>query len=85
MLQFRRSLTKSQIRGGHRNLTGIKGIGSLGASILLSVIGNVNDFAQEGNLGAYFGIVSRHQGNSASLVPGCSEPRKDSNDAENIS
>src|SRR6266700_1907762 len=46
---------------GHRNLTSIKGIGSLGASILLSVIGNVNDFAHEGKLAAYFGFVPRVQ------------------------
>jgi transposase len=44
---------------GYRNLTSIKGIGSLGAGILLSVIGDVNDFAQEGKLAAYFGIVPR--------------------------
>src|SRR6201986_3215922 len=30
---------------GHRNLTSIKGIGNLGASILLSVIGDIDDFA----------------------------------------
>jgi transposase len=46
---------------GYRNLTSIKGIGSLGAGILLSVIGDVNDFAQEGKLAAYFGIVPRVQ------------------------
>ena len=31
----------------------------LGATILLSVIGDVNDFASEGKLAAYFGIVPR--------------------------
>ena len=46
---------------GYRNLTSIKGIGSLGASILLSVIGDVGDFAHEGKLAAYFGIVPRVQ------------------------
>src|SRR6516225_12243999 len=46
---------------GYRNLTSIKGIGSLGAGILLSVIGDVNDFAREGQLAAYFGIVPRVQ------------------------
>ena len=46
---------------GHRNLTSIKGIGSLGASILLSVIGAIDDFADEGKLAAYFGIVPRVQ------------------------
>jgi transposase len=44
---------------GPGNLTKIKGIGSLGASILLSVIGNVRDFSDEGKLASYFGIVPR--------------------------
>jgi transposase len=44
---------------GWENLTSIKGIGSTGASILLSTIGNVVDFADEGKLAAYFGIVPR--------------------------
>jgi len=44
---------------GHRNLTSIKGIGGLSGSILLSIIGDINDFAEEGNLAAYFGIVPR--------------------------
>jgi transposase len=51
----------SQKLKGYRNLTSIKGIGSLGAGILLSVIGDVNDFAREGQLAAYFGIVPRVQ------------------------
>jgi len=46
---------------GHPNLTSIKGIGNLGASILLSVIGDIDDFANEGKLAAYFGIVPRVQ------------------------
>jgi transposase len=44
---------------GHGNLTSIKGIGSLGASILLSVIGDIRDFPDEGKLASYFGIVPR--------------------------
>jgi transposase len=44
---------------GHTNLTSIKGIGGLSGSILLSIIGDINDFAEEGNLAAYFGIVPR--------------------------
>ena len=44
---------------GYGNLTSIKGIGSLGASILLSVIGDVRDFPDEGRLASYFGIVPR--------------------------
>jgi transposase len=44
---------------GHTNLTSIKGIGDLGASILLSVIGDVEDFPSAEKLAAYFGIVPR--------------------------
>jgi len=44
---------------GHTNLTSIKGIGRLSGSILLSIIGDIHDFAEEGNLAAYFGIVPR--------------------------
>jgi transposase len=44
---------------GYENLKSIKGIGDVGASVLLSVIGDVNDFEDEGKLSAYFGIVPR--------------------------
>mgnify|MGYP000650021218 CR=1 FL=1 len=44
---------------GHKNLRSIKGIGDLGATILLSVIGDIQDFAHPGKLAAYFGIVPR--------------------------
>lgn len=44
---------------GHKNLTSIKGIGEKGASILLSVIGDIEDFPDEGKLASYFGIVPR--------------------------
>src|SRR6201987_1592401 len=44
---------------GHKNLTSIKGIGPLTGSILLSVIGDIGDFPDEGKLAAYFGIVPR--------------------------
>jgi transposase len=44
---------------GHGNLTSIKGIGGLSGSILLSIIGDIHDFPEEGNLAAYFGIVPR--------------------------
>ena len=44
---------------GHKNLTSIKGIGDRGAAILLSVIGDIDDFADESKLSAYFGIVPR--------------------------
>ena len=44
---------------GHANLVSIKGIGPKAASILLSVIGEVNDFESEEKLASYFGIVPR--------------------------
>lgn len=44
---------------GYENLKSIKGIGDVGAGVLLSVIGDVNDFADEGKLASYFGIVPR--------------------------
>jgi len=44
---------------GHENLTSIKGIGDTNATILLSVIGNVEDFADDKKLAAYLGIVPR--------------------------
>jgi len=44
---------------GWENLLRIKGIGETGASILLSTIGRIEDFADEGKLAAYFGIVPR--------------------------
>jgi transposase len=46
---------------GHKNLTSIKGIGPLTGAILLAVIGDIDDFADEGKLAAYFGIVPRIQ------------------------
>lgn len=44
---------------GHKNIKSIKGIGDVSAGILLSVIGDVNDFQDPGKLAAYFGIVPR--------------------------
>lgn len=44
---------------GHENLTSIKGIGAKSAAILVSVIGDVNDFETEDKLASYFGIVPR--------------------------
>lgn len=42
---------------GHVNLLSIKGIGEKSATILLSVIGKIEDFESEGKLASYFGIV----------------------------
>lgn len=44
---------------GYENVTSIKGIGKKSAAILLSVIGDVNEFANENKLAAYFGLVPR--------------------------
>lgn len=44
---------------GHKNLASIKGIGDKSATVLLSVIGDVNDFADKDKLASYFGIVPR--------------------------
>ncbi len=52
---------ESQKLDGHKNLTSIKGIGGLSAGILLSIIGDIGDFSEEGKLAAYFGIVPRDQ------------------------
>lgn len=55
---------------GHKNLTSIKGIGDKSATILLSVIGSVNDFASEGKLAAYFGIVPQVRNSNETLNHG---------------
>ncbi|MBA4183271.1 MAG: IS110 family transposase, partial [Acidobacteria bacterium] len=52
---------------GFENLKTMSGIGSLSAGILLSVIGNIKDFASEDKLASYFGIVPRVS-NSADSV-----------------
>lgn len=44
---------------GHDNLVSIKGIGSNSATILMSVIGDINDFATPSKLASYFGIVPK--------------------------
>ena len=43
----------------HKGLSSIKGIGKITGAILLSVIGDGNDFPDEGRLASYFGIVPR--------------------------
>jgi transposase len=50
---------------GHKNLTRIKGIGGLSGGILLSIIGHIRDFADQGKLAAYFGIVPRVSNSNA--------------------
>jgi len=46
---------------GHENLMSIKGIGPVSAAVLLSAIGNIDDFDDPGKLAAYFGLVPRVQ------------------------
>ena len=55
---------------GYKNLKSIKGIGSLGASILMSVIVDANDFPDEGKLASYFGIVPRVSNSNETLRSG---------------
>ena len=55
---------------GHKNLKSIKGIGNLGAGILLSVIGDIEDFPNEGKLASYFGIVPRVSNSNESIRTG---------------
>lgn len=44
---------------GYESLVSIKGIGPTGAVTLLTVIGDIDDFADAGKLAAYFGLVPR--------------------------
>ena len=44
---------------GYENLTSIKGIGSLSATVLLTVIGKISDFADENKLASYLGLVPK--------------------------
>lgn len=50
---------KGQGLKGFENITSIKGIGSKSGSILLSVIGDIEDFESSKKLESYFGIVPR--------------------------
>ena len=44
---------------GFEQITSIKGVGEKSAAVLLSAIGDINDFADEGKLASYFGLVPR--------------------------
>jgi transposase len=44
---------------GHACLISIKGISDYSASVLLSIIADVKDFADENKLASYFGMVSK--------------------------
>jgi transposase len=55
---------QGQKLNGFANITSIKGIGSKSGVILLSFIGDIQNFASEKKLQSYFGIVPRvHQSN----------------------
>lgn len=55
---------------GHENLTSIKGIGAKAATILLSVIGKVEDFADADKLSSYLGVVPRVSNSNATVHHG---------------
>jgi len=50
---------RGQNLNGYKNLTSIKGISSVGATIFLNTIGKISDFRSEKQLAGYFGIVPR--------------------------
>lgn len=52
---------------GHESLKSIKGIGEVGASVLLSVIGDVNDFAEEGKLANPLSALAVERGGTINL------------------
>ncbi len=55
---------------GYENLVSMSGIGSLSAGILLSVIGNVEDFEKADKLASYFGIVPRVSNSNETVKTG---------------
>jgi len=55
---------------GFDNLKSIKGIGSKGSAVLLSVIGDVNDFRSSKQLAAYLGIVPRVSNSNDTICHG---------------
>ena len=55
---------------GYKNLKSIKGIGALGASILMSVICDIDDFEDDGKLASYFGIVPRISNSNETMRSG---------------
>lgn len=58
---------ESRKLAGFENLITVTGIGARSAGVLLSVIGEIEDFADENKLASYFGIVPRVS-NSAEKV-----------------
>lgn len=62
--------TESEKLEGFKNLMSMSGIGSLSAGILLSVIGEVKDFASADKLASYFGIVPKVANSNETLHHG---------------
>lgn len=63
---------------GFENVASIKGIGTNTAVTLLSSIGNINDFADEKKLAAYFGLVPRVSNSNETVNHGRITKRGDS-------
>ncbi len=61
---------ESQKLKGFRNLVSIFGIGAQSAAVLLSVIGEVEDFADESRLASYFGIVPKVSNSNETVKTG---------------
>jgi len=55
---------------GHANLTSIKGIGDVGSTVLLSVIGDIRDFPDSKHLASYLGLVPRVRQSSEREIHG---------------
>lgn len=55
---------------GFENLVSVTGIGERSAGVLLAVIGEVEDFADEKKLAAYFGIVPRVRNSNEAVKSG---------------
>ena len=61
---------KGQRMKGYENITSIKGIGAKGGTILLSVIGDINNFESSKKLESYFGIVPTVRNSSETIRHG---------------
>jgi hypothetical protein len=57
-------------RKGYDSLTSIKGIGTIGAAVLLTTIGDINDFASARHLASYFGLVPRVSNSNETMRSG---------------
>ncbi|MBN2425021.1 MAG: IS110 family transposase [Calditrichaceae bacterium] len=55
---------------GFENITSIKGIGKKSGTILLSIIGDINDFADPGKLASFFGVVPRISNSNENIHQG---------------